>query len=61
MSITFKLHFNLQILLIGFDPEKMLWQEYLVFVWVLTFLLEQMGMVRNWNHLLYSIVKMLHT
>ena len=47
MSITQKLHCNLKILLIGFDPEKMLWQEYLVFVWVLTFLLEQMGKVQS--------------
>ena len=39
------MHVMLKILVIGFDPEEMFWQEYLVFVWVLTFLLEQIGKV----------------
>ena len=32
-------------LLIGFEPKKMQWQEYLVLVWVLAFLLDEIQMV----------------
>lgn len=36
---------NLQVLLLGFDAKEMQWQEFLVLLWVFTFLIDEFGKV----------------